>query len=793
MALTLSTTKPKAAPRAGRALEGHALPRVARSALFGGLFVAAFALTLMAVLLSFSSNDAQADLAYTLLQANLALILILAVYLALRVYASLFTSRQDGAAPLLHRRFVIIFSFAALLPAIIVGAFSASIISQNITGLFGADVRQNMDGARAVLTDYVDQELSELASDVRAIRSSLSQRDMGISDRISLTAELQIIARVRDLDAIYLLRDDGRVLAQATGPLAPEFEVPRPDVLAEIDSDTVDFLNNNETNYLIGLVRLNPNSDALLYAGRRLRSSSQVLSNIRGIEEASRKIETFTEGQARMNRIFALIFVETAILLVMAAIWLGLVLANRIIDPLSKLITAAEQVRGGDMSARVNVSEEWGEISDLGGAFNRMTQQLTSQRDELVREHDISEQRRQFSEAVLSGVRAGVLSLTEAGRITLINASAQRMLGLSSEAALDQPIADILPDFGPVYARARESVTNSAEDQITCEIGGTSVNLDVRVAAYQGAGHDNYVMTRLGYSGQPGGKSWRGDTGWVVTFDDMTRLVAAQRHSAWREVARRIAHEIKNPLTPIQLSAERLARKYGRTDLADREVFDNCTQTIIRQVGSLERMVDAFSAFARMPQPEFERVDLTKLLSDVLFEQGVAFPAIRFDRRRRWPEHLTVLADERLLIQALTNLYKNASEAVLREADERDENWVGRIGTALRRRSDRIEVIISDNGPGWPMVDIDRLLEPYVTTRDGGTGLGLPIVKRIVEDHGGSLTLAYRDDGRAGAQVIITLPMEMTRPRAALSSSLETEAPSSAQSALPNPEEEAAK
>lgn len=743
MAQTLQAASQK--PKAPVAVS---MPNLARSAVFGGLFVTAIAITILAALLSFSSTESQLGLSYNLLRANLILIAMLAIYLGYRVYVSLFANEEGGTAPLLHRRFVMIFSLAALLPAIIVGAFSASIISQNIAGLFGADVRQNMEGARSVLTDYVDQELSDLAFDIRAIRNSISQREGGISDRISLSAELKIIARVRDIDAIYLLRNDGQVLSEASGPLAPEFEVPRPDLLASVNSDTVEFLNNDDTNYLIGLVRVFADSDTLLYAGRRLRSSSQVLSNIRGIEEASLKIENFTAGQARMNRIFAFIFVETAVLLLMAAVSLGLVLANRIIDPLSKLITAAEQVRAGDMSVRVNVSEEWGEISDLGGAFNRMTQQLDSQRDELVREHNISEQRRQFSEAVLSGVRAGVLSLTEAGRITLINASAQRLLGLSSEAALDRPIGDILPDFGPVFARARESVTNTAEDQITCEINGSSVNLDVRVAAYQGG---NSSSKRA---------STRGDTGWVVTFDDMTRLVAAQRHSAWREVARRIAHEIKNPLTPIQLSAERLSRKYGRTLTDDREVFDNCTQTIIRQVSSLERMVDAFSAFAKMPQPSFERVDLVSILNDVLFEQGVAFPDIRFERKRRWPIEMPILADERLLIQALTNLYKNAAEAVLRVADEKDEKWVGQIGTALRHRSDRIEVVVSDNGPGWPNTDRDRLLEPYVTSRDGGTGLGLPIVKRIIEDHGGQLILSDRDDKRAGAQVILAFPLE---------------------------------
>ena len=717
------------------------LPRVARSAVFGVFFVSALVLTVLGALLSFSNDPGQVQLAYNILRFNLLLIGVIAVYLGYRVYMNLFAPSHGGSAPLLHRRFVIIFSLAALLPAIIIGAFSASLITQNISALFGTDVRNNMDAAQAVLSDYIDQELAELASDVDILRNGLASRPGGLSDRITLTAELQRAARVRDLDAVVVLRADGQVLARATGPRAPIFAVPRPDILAAVAADEAAFLQNDESNYLIALRRLNPSEDVLLYVGRRLRSSSEVLSNIEGIKRASERIDTFQTSQRRLNAMFALTFVETALLLLIAAIWLGLILANRIIAPLSSLIDAAEAVREGDMGARVNVDGEWGEISDLGSAFNRMTEQLNSQRDELVREADVSEQRRQFSEAVLSGVRAGVIGLTEGGRITLMNASAERLLGLEAGSALDLPLADVLPEFGPAFARARESVTNTAEDQITHEREGASMNIDLRVSAYQGA---------------------RRDTGWVVTFDDMTRLVAAQRQGAWREVARRIAHEIKNPLTPIQLSAERLSRKYGKVLTEDRDVFDSCTQTIIRQVGSLERMVDEFSAFARMPEPEMESLELRDLIDDALFEQGVAAPDIAFARRGSWPRAMPVRADERLLMQALTNIYKNASEAVLREADNRPDSFKGVVETTLRRRTDRVEIVISDNGPGFPEAGVERLLEPYVTSRDGGTGLGLPIVKRIVEDHGGTLTLDDREDGRTGAQVVISLPLDIT-------------------------------
>ena len=714
------------------------LPRVARSAVFGVFFTTALVLTVLGALLSYSNDPSRVGAAYSILRANLFLVIMLCLYAGYRIYTSLFAAGHGASAPLLHRRFVIIFSIAALLPAIVIGGFSASLIGQNVSALFGQDVRSNMDAAQSVLNDYVDQELIDLAADADIARNAVDRREGGLSDRITLTAELQILSRVRDLDAVAILREDGQVLARAIGPRAPAFEVPRPNVLADVPEDRVQFLRNDETDYLIALRRLEVGTETVLFVGRRLRSSSEVLSNIRAIDEARERIDRFSANQSKLNAAFALTFVETALLLLIAAVWLGLALANRIIAPLSSLIDAAERVRGGDMGARVSVSGEWGEISDLGSAFNRMTQQLTSQRDELVREHDISEQRRQFSEAVLSGVRAGVVGLTDKGRITLINASAERLLGMSAEDVLERPLTDVLPAFAPAFARARESVSNAAEDQITYEGERGSMNIDLRVAAYQGA---------------------RRDTGWVVTFDDMTRLVAAQRHGAWREVARRIAHEIKNPLTPIQLSAERLSRRYGPKLDGDRDVFDSCTQTIIRQVGSLERMVDEFSAFARMPQPEMEVLDLGSLIGDVLFEQGVSFPEVRFVRTGQWPDDLRVRGDDRLLMQALTNVTKNAAEAVLRLADAEDAEYRPEVRTEVRQRADRLDLVVSDNGPGFPDTDTERLLEPYVTIRDGGTGLGLAIVKRTVEDHGGSVRLGPRDDGRQGAQVVISLPM----------------------------------
>ena len=710
-------------------------PKIARSALFGVLFMTAMFVTILGALFSFSDQSEQIDRSFDVLRANLVLIGLLAVYLGYRVWGTLFTKARRRTAPLLHRRFVFIFSLAALVPAIIVGVFSLSFISQNINDIFGADVRKNMEQARSILDDYVDQELSDLGKDISILSAAIDADPTMVEQRISLTAELQIQARVRDLDAVYMLSDKGDVLARVETPFAPDFRVPAESVFQSMSQGRIAYQKRDDLDYLIALSPLPEFTNVYLYVGRVLRSDSQVLSSISGIEGATQSLTSFNQKQAKMRNIFVLTLMETALLILMAAIWLGLVLGNRIIEPLGKLITAAELVRAGDMSARVNVGEDWGEISDLGSAFNRMTQQLDSQRDALVKEHDISEQRRQFSEAVLSGVRAGVIGLAQTGRITLINKSAEELLALDEKSLLGRPIDQVLCPFAPAFKKGRESIQASAEDQVSFEINGQVRNFDLRVSAYQGA---------------------RKDTGWVLTFDDMTRLVSAQRHSAWREVARRIAHEIKNPLTPIQLSAERLERKYSKEITSDPQTFANCTQTIIRQVGSLEQMVNEFSAFARMPAPEFANVELFTLLDEVLFEQGVAFPDIKFIQKKPSRKPSRIWGDERLITQALTNIYKNAGEAVLRAYDQSGEESVeGRIVTELAIEEDCVLIRVLDNGPGWPVTDRMRLLEPYVTTRESGTGLGLAIVKRIAEDHGGSLILTEPPEGQAGACVEI--------------------------------------
>lgn len=714
-------------------------PQIIQSALFIILFTATSFLTVLGALYSLSDIQGRAAQAYPILLFTLGLIAVLGFYMVYRVWVTLFTKNVRRAAPLLHRRFVLFFSLAALLPAVLVGAFSTSLITKNINDLFGEDVSQTLDGAYSFLNKYVADELRDLRFDMLSAERFLQVNQPIFDNRISYTAYLQRFARTQNVDAVYVLNREGVVFARALGPNSPELRLPTPSAFDFIDDRGITGVQTqDDIDYLVGFTKLRGYDETFLLVGKYLKSNVGVLSSLTGIQDAKGSLVKYQDDQGYFQKVFFVTLLNTALLILLTAIWLGIAFANRVIEPIGRLVEAAEQVRDGDLEARVNVRRDWGEMSDLGSAFNRMTRQLGTQREDLVQAHNLSEQRRQFSEAVLSGVTAGVMGLSQDGRITLMNRSAERLTGKLASNVLGHPIELTFPEFGHAFNQARENISETTEHQINLETEQGTRNVDLRVSAYQGDSQE---------------------TGWVMTFDDMTRLVAAQRHSAWRDVARRIAHEIKNPLTPIQLSAERLRRKYSKKLGKDAEVFENCTNTIIRQVGSLEQMVNEFSTFARTPAPVFEITDTRLLLEAAIFEQGVAYPDIKFvisgvDEGEAWTS-----CDSRLMAQALANIYKNAAISVSSRIDETGlELRDGLIETRLFNEGENLVVAISDNGKGWPYPDRDRLLEPYMTTRESGTGLGLAIVKRIIEDHQGSIHLDDRSDNKSGAEVRLIIP-----------------------------------
>jgi two-component system nitrogen regulation sensor histidine kinase NtrY len=419
-----------------------------------------------------------------------------------------------------------------------------------------------------------------------------------------------------------------------------------------------------------------------------------------------------------------------ALIVLLSAVWIGLTFANYLVAPIRRLIGAAQVVSTGNLYVQVPTRRSEGDLAQLGETFNKMTQELRTQRDDIVRARDLIDSRRRFTEAVLAGASAGVIGVDAESCISILNRSAERLIGCSEADALGRPLTDIVPELAEMFEGARTGPQRLVQGQVTINRNGRERNLSVRVTSEQ---------------------SGAAEGGYVVTLDDITELVAAQRTSAWADVARRIAHEIKNPLTPIQLSAERLRRKYASVIKDDGGIFQQCTDTIVRQVDDIKRMVDEFSRFARMPKPVIEAEDVADMLRQVVFLQRVGNADIDIDVQIE-EDPMPARFDRRLISQALTNIIKNATEAIA--AVPAAELGRGHIRVSAGREGTDVVIDVVDNGIGLPKENRSRLLEPYVTTREKGTGLGLAIVGRILEEHGGGIELgdaANKIPGQRGA------------------------------------------
>ena len=419
-------------------------------------------------------------------------------------------------------------------------------------------------------------------------------------------------------------------------------------------------------------------------------------------------------------------FAVIALTILMASVLIGLNFANWLVAPIRNLMSAANIVSTGDLHVQVPVHKSEGDLAQLGETFNKMTAELRTQRDELVSASDLIDSRRRFIEAVLSSASAGIIGVDASGSVGILNRSAEKLIGHAESETLDHPLSDVLPELDDMMKTAREGTQRLVQGQITITRDGHERNLSVRVSAEQTSqSRDSYI----------------------ITLDDITELVSAQRTSAWGDVARRIAHEIKNPLTPIQLSAERIRRKFGKVIIEDKGIFEQCTDTIVRQVDDIRRMVDEFSRFARMPKPVMEGEDVADTVRQAVFLMKVGHPDLDIEADIK-QDPMRAQFDRRLISQALTNIIKNATEAI--EQVPPEELGKGRIDVIAARENDDIVIDVIDNGIGLPKVSRARLLEPYVTTRQKGTGLGLAIVGRVLEDHGGRIELKDASDFRPG-------------------------------------------
>jgi two-component system nitrogen regulation sensor histidine kinase NtrY len=438
------------------------------------------------------------------------------------------------------------------------------------------------------------------------------------------------------------------------------------------------------------------------------------------LRETQATVSDFTNLESRrfgVQLAFALMYTVIALAVLLSAAWLGLNFANRLVAPIRRLIGAANIVSTGNLYVQVPVLRSEGDLAQLGETFNRMTYELRTQRDDIVRARDLIDQRRRFTEAVLAGASAGVIGVDGQGCISILNRSAEKLVDRLESDVIGHPLSEILPELKDIFTNAQLGIQRLVQGQVTINRRNRERNLSVRVTTEQ---------------------SPDSERGYVITLDDITELVTAQRTSAWADIARRIAHEIKNPLTPIQLSAERLRRKYGKSITDDPAVFYQCTDTIVRQVDDIKRMVDEFSKFARMPKAVIAAEDVADTVRQVVFLMRVGNDDVDIDLELA-EDPMPARFDRRLISQGLTNIIKNASEAIA--AVPQTVRGRGRIRVIAAREGNDIIIDVIDNGIGLPKENRNRLLEPYVTTREKGTGLGLAIVGRILEEHGGGIEL----------------------------------------------------
>jgi two-component system nitrogen regulation sensor histidine kinase NtrY len=481
-----------------------------------------------------------------------------------------------------------------------------------------------------------------------------------------------------------------------------------------------------EGDHVAAVVKLAGYDDLYLYVAQML--DPRVMRQLIATEESVGEFANLEARRLGIQVAFGLMFTVIALIVLLSSAWIGLDFANRLVAPIRRLIGAANVVSTGNLNIQVPVRRSEGDLAKLGETFNKMTHELRTQHEDIIRARDLIDSRRRFTEAVLAGASAGVIGVNADGRISILNRSAERLVGRIESEVLGLPLSGVAPELAEIFQTARNGYQRLVQRQVTVTRDGQERNYSVRVTSEQAT---------------------EAEHGYVITIDDITELVLAQRSSAWADIARRIAHEIKNPLTPIQLSAERLRRKYGKSIVDDPAVFEQCTETIIRQVDDIKRMVDEFSRFARMPKPVVTDEDVADTVRQVVFLLRVGHPDIDFDVELA-AETMPARFDRRLISQALTNIIKNATEAI--GAVPPAELGRGRISVHAYRDGKELVIDVIDNGVGLPKENRARLLEPYVTTREKGTGLGLAIVGRILEEHGGRIELRDAADKIPGAR-----------------------------------------
>ena len=656
---------------------------------------------------------------------NAATVLLLVLIIAREIWKVVQARRRGRAAARLHVQIVSLFSVIAVLPAVLVSIVANVTLDRGLDRLFSGPTKAVIGNSMTVARAYVNEHAQLIGGDILGMADDLARiQPLFYQDRGTFRSLMLANAKARNLPGAMLIDKDRNVIEPDLPGVRPEFEPPPADFLVNVGNSEPAITIIPDGNYVAAVIKLRAFENMYLYVARKL--DPRVVAQM---AQTQASVADYTELESRRLGIqiaFGLMFTVIALTVLMSAVLIGLNFSNWLVAPIRRLVSAANMVSTGDLHVQVPVIQSEGDLAHLGETFNKMTSELRSQRDELVSASDVIDSRRRFIEAVLSSASAGIIGVDGSNVIGILNRSAEKLVGHSESEVLGHPLHEIIPELDELMQNARESSQRLVQGQITIDREGRERNLSVRISAEQTSqSRDSYI----------------------ITLDDITELVSAQRTSAWADVARRIAHEIKNPLTPIQLSAERIKRKFGKVITDDKQIFEQCTDTIVRQVEDIRRMVDEFSRFARMPKPVIEGEDVADTVRQAVFLMRVGHPELDINAEIK-EEPLKAQFDRRLISQALTNIIKNATEAI--EAVPSEELGKGRIDVTAFSENGQIVIDVVDNGIGLPTTNRSRLLEPYVTTREKGTGLGLAIVGKVLEDHGGGIELGDASVVRPG-------------------------------------------
>ena len=702
-----------------------------------------------------------------ILLLDLVYILSVAALVMARIARMVAARRQRSAGSRLHMRLSALFAIIALLPAITVAVFAVITINFGLEGWFSERVRNVVGSSLAAAEAYQSEQEDNLIEDGLAVAWRLE--NVLATDPLVPEGELrQVLSQAqadvqRGLRVAFIIDGDGALRLRGERSYLFDFIQPARDELDRALAGELVLIRDWANSEFRALVPLSGRADRLLYIARGVDGDLLSL-----LDDTQETIQLYTQLERERGRLlfnFGLIYLGFAMILILAAVWLGMWFAERLSRPIGRLAGAAEMVGAGDLDQQVPEERGDDEIALMGRVFNQMTRQLKLQRETLLTNTRQIEERRRLFDSVLGSVTAGVIGLDEEGQVDFVNRSAETLLGIHGEDAYRRPLADVVPEFAALLDRLRAGdgrLDGRIQDELRLSRGGRLETLLARLAERR-----NAAGALEGY---------------VLAFDDVTELVSAQRMAAWGDVARRIAHEIKNPLTPIQLSADRIKRKFRRHLAAeDAAALEDLTDVIVRQTNDLRHIVDEFSRFARMPEPDRRPHDLVQVVRDAVTLQEAGLPGVEIVARL--PEEPLILDIDRAMIgQALTNIIKNGGEAIetLRESGSASSGYVPRIEVVMAVEGGAVTIGVADNGIGLP-ADRSRLFEPYVTTREKGTGLGLPIVKKIIEEHGGTLRLrdapVFEGGTHAGALAEIRLPLLSGRtPRSGAEQETEAEA-----------------